>query len=169
MHLQRNHSRTKVSRFKAGRATSSLSREFTVKIAYRRRYARCVHISRGRSSLCMRRSSISSVNVSSHSMIQVPCTTPRIPTSTAKRSIIEGACMRYRLGFRTAWIQISEDILMEGNIDTFASDIFPYWTIDVSYVIYILDNSVINSENVRDFHFLVEHAFSRSLICKYMI
>jgi len=38
MHLQRNHSRTKVSRFKAGRATSSLSREFTVKIAGERRY-----------------------------------------------------------------------------------------------------------------------------------
>lgn len=30
---QRNHSRTKVSRFKSGRATSSLSREFTAKTA----------------------------------------------------------------------------------------------------------------------------------------
>lgn len=60
----------KVSQFKAGRATSSLSREFTVKIARKRRYARRVHISRGRSSLCMRRSSISSVSVSSHSVTQ---------------------------------------------------------------------------------------------------
>lgn len=59
---------------------------------------------------------------------------------------------------------------MEGNFDMETILSYTERSIDASSVISVLDNSVINSENViRNFHFLVEHAFSRSLTCKYMI
>lgn len=112
----------------------------TVKIAHERRYARCVHISHGRSSLCMRRSSISSVSVSSHSMTQtrVPCRAFWL--RRRKRSIIGGACMRNRLGFSNGLNANISSILIEGNVDIslrFANDTFPisnYWRFIIIYI-----------------------------------
>lgn len=87
---QRNHSRTKVSRFKSGRATSSLSREFTAKTARARICTMRAYIVWTFVIMHATFVNIFSASVGSHSMTQTRCITPRILTSMGKLSIMEG-------------------------------------------------------------------------------